>query len=165
MLLTLSLSINAQTLFQHPWQGKRVAYFGDSITDPRNSGSKQKWWNFLQEWLDITPYVYGISGRQWNDIPNQAEKLKKEHGDDFDAILIFIGTNDYNAAVPIGEWYTITEDSVEAAVHRDKANVLRRHRTPSMNKDTYRGRINIALKRIQTGGVAHPNSQGLFLWQ
>ena len=48
-LLALSLSTNAQTLFQHPWQGKRVAYFGDSITDPRNSGSKKKWWNFLQE--------------------------------------------------------------------------------------------------------------------
>lgn len=24
---------------QHPWKGKRVAYFGDSITDPRNNGS------------------------------------------------------------------------------------------------------------------------------
>jgi len=26
----------------HPWQGKRVAYLGDSITDPRNNGSKKK---------------------------------------------------------------------------------------------------------------------------
>lgn len=81
----------------HPWKGKRVAYFGDSITDPRNSGSKKKYWGFLEDWLGITPYVYGVSGRQWNDIPRQAQKLQEEHGDSVDAILIFIGTNDYNS--------------------------------------------------------------------
>ena len=69
--------IQAQTSYVHPWMQKRVAYFGDSITDPRNSGSKVKYWNFLQEWLGITPYVYAVSGRQWNDIPRQADKLKE----------------------------------------------------------------------------------------
>jgi 2-keto-4-pentenoate hydratase/2-oxohepta-3-ene-1,7-dioic acid hydratase in catechol pathway len=56
---------------------KRVAYFGDSITDPRNSGSKLKYWNFLQDWLGITPYVYAVSGRQWDDIPRQAGDLSE----------------------------------------------------------------------------------------
>ena len=52
---------------RHPWQGKRVGYLGDSITDPNCYGDKiKKYWDFLQEWLGITPYVYGISGRQWN---------------------------------------------------------------------------------------------------
>ena len=143
---------SAQTTFLHPWAGKRVAYFGDSITDPRNSGSKKKYWNFLQELLNITPYVYGKSGRQWNDIPRQAEQLKQEHGTDFDAIVIFMGTNDYNNAVPIGEWFEETEDSVVAA--RDtrwvKRKYLRKKRTPAMDADTYRGRINIALSRLKT---------------
>lgn len=85
---------------QHPWKGKRVAYFGDSITDPRNNGSKKKYWGFLEDMLGITPYVYGVSGREWNDIPRQADKLKEEHGDDFDAILILMGTNDYNHGYP-----------------------------------------------------------------
>ena len=147
--LTATLQAGAQALIKHPWQGKRVAYFGDSTTDPRNSGSQRKWWNWLQDWLGIEPYVYAISGRQWNDIPNQAEKLKAEHGNDFDAILIFIGTNDYNAAIPIGEWYTVSEDSVEVALHKQKETLLRRHRTPSMNKNTYRGRINIALQKVK----------------
>ena len=147
--LTFCMAANAQAIMQHPWKGKRVAYFGDSITDPRNSGSQRKWWNWLQDWLGIEPYVYAISGRQWNDIPNQAEKLKAEHGDNFDAILIFIGTNDFNAAIPIGQWYNVTEDSVEAAVHKPRQIVLRKHRQPSFNKDTYRGRINIAMKRIK----------------
>ena len=91
---------------------KRVAFFGDSITDPKHKGSNVKYWQYLQDWLGITPYVYGISGRQWNDIPNQTDKLQKEHGDTVDAILIFIGTNDFNDGVPIGEWYDIKEEKV-----------------------------------------------------
>lgn len=134
---------------QHPWKGKRVAYFGDSITDPRNKASQTKYWGFLEEWLGITPYVYGISGRQWNDIPRQTDKLKAEHGDDFDAILIFIGTNDYNAGVPIGEWYSETIDSVTAAVHKPKEVVTRRHRHFIMDNNTLKGRINIALSKLK----------------
>ena len=45
--------------------------FGDAITDPRIKASKVKYWGFLQDWLGITPYVYGVSGRQRNDIPRQ----------------------------------------------------------------------------------------------
>ena len=41
---------------QHPWQGKKVGYIGDSITDPNCYGNKiKKYWDFLQEWLGITP--------------------------------------------------------------------------------------------------------------
>ncbi|MBR1463011.1 MAG: SGNH/GDSL hydrolase family protein [Prevotella sp.] len=140
---------SVQTLWAHPWQGKRVAYLGDSITDPRNTGSQKKYWNFLQEWLDITPYVYGVSGRQWNDIPRQAEQLKKEHGDDFDAILIFIGTNEFNSGVPIGEWWDETTAEVMAGIHQAKRMEVRRQRKPSMNSETYRGRINIALDTVK----------------
>ena len=129
----------------HQWKGKRVAYFGDSITDPRNSGSKKKYWGFLEDWLGITPYVYGVSGRQWNDIPRQAQKLQEEHGDSVDAILIFIGTNDYNSGVPIGEWFTERPEQVMAGIHEQKHMVDRRHRFPVMSDSTYRGRINKAL--------------------
>lgn len=149
LVAAMAMPAMAQTTFTHPWQGKKVAYFGDSITDPRNSGSKKKWWNWLQEWLGIEPYVYGVSGRQWNNIPAQAEQLKQQHGDDFDAILIFIGTNDFNAGVPVGEWYVETEDSVLAAVHKKKGMDLRRHREPAMNGGTFRGRINIAMDKLK----------------
>ena len=133
----------------HPWKGKRVAYFGDSITDPNNDGSKKKYWGFLQDWLGITPYVYGVSGRQWNDIPRQAQKLQDEHGDSVDAILIFIGTNDYNAGVPIGEWFTERPEKVMAGIHEPKHLVDRRHRYPVMSDSTYRGRINKALDCVK----------------
>ena len=133
----------------HPWKGKRVAYFGDSITDPRNSGSKKKYWGFLQDWLGITPYVYGVSGRQWNDIPRQARQLQEEHSDSVDAILIFIGTNDYNAGVPIGEWFTERPEKVMAGIHEQKHLVDRRHRYPVMSDSTYRGRINKAMDCVK----------------
>ena len=68
-ILALAHEVNAQTIsFPHPWAHKRVAYFGDSITDPNNDGSKLKFWNFLEDWLGITPYIYGVSGRQWDNI-------------------------------------------------------------------------------------------------
>lgn len=141
---------------QHPWKGKRVAYFGDSITDPRNNGSKKKYWGFLEDMLGITPYVYGVSGREWNDIPRQADKLKEEHGDDFDAILILMGTNDYNHGVPIGEWYTETLDSVRAAIGRPSQVVTRCHRHFVMDKNTLKGRINIAMSKLKQ---MYPNKQ------
>ena len=130
MVVMLAAPAFPQTFMNHPWQGKRVAYFGDSITDPRNSGSKKKYWGFLQDWLGITPYVYAVSGRQWNDIPRQADQLKAEHGDSVDAILIFMGTNDYNVGVPIGEWFTERMEKVVAGIHEQKHPVDRRHRYP-----------------------------------
>ena len=118
LLFVIILAVPAmpQKLIEHPWQGKRVAYFGDSITDPRNHASKKKYWGFLQDWLQIEPYVYGVSGRQWNDIPRQADMLKAEHGDSVDAILILMGTNDYNSGIPIGEWFEEKGEKVMAGI-------------------------------------------------
>ena len=149
IFLSIMVPAMAQRLIRHPWEGKRVAYFGDSITDPNNNGSTLKYWNYLQEWLQITPCVYGKSGRQWNDIPRQADQLKAEHGDSIDAIMIFIGTNDYNAGVPVGEWFTEREEQVMAGIHEPKHMVDRKHRYPVMSDSTYRGRINKALDYVK----------------
>lgn len=136
---------------RHPWHGKRVAYLGDSITDPKNNSKdiRQKYWGFLREWLGIEPYVYGVSGRQWDDVPRQAERLKSEHGDSVDAIIVFIGTNDFNAAVPVGEWYEEFTDTVTAALHGPKQTCRRKRRLPVMSDKTLKGRINIAMKRLK----------------
>lgn len=135
--------------FAHPWQGARVAYFGDSITDPNNSASKDKYWSFLKRWLGITTYVYGKSGRMWNDIPRQANQLMADHGDSIDAIIIFMGTNDYNSGVPIGQWYEEKEEQVMAGIHEQKHMVDRKRLYISKDPDTYKGRINIALDSLK----------------
>ncbi len=149
LLLLMAVQVLPQSLIHHPWQGKRVAYFGDSITDPRNSGSKKKYWGFLNDWLQITPYVYGVSGRQWNDIPRQTDKLLQEHGQDVDAILIFCGTNDYNNGVPIGQWWDERVTEVMYGHGQPKQMVTRRQRTPSMDPTTLKGRINIAMDSLK----------------
>lgn len=150
VVLALAVPAAAQGLAWHPWNGKKVAYFGDSITDPRNDGSKEKYWGFLEDWLGITPWVYAVSGRQWNDIPRQTGKLKQEHGDDVDAILIFMGTNDYNNGVPLGQWYSEKKEEVEYAHGgKPKQLVTRMRRYLEMDPDTYRGRINIALDSLK----------------
>lgn len=148
LLITATLNCGAQYIV-HPWQDKKVAYFGDSVTDPNNNGSKLKYWNFLNDWLGITPYVYAVSGREWNDIPRQTAQLKREHGDDVDAILIFIGTNDYNNAVAPGEWFVEKTETVEYGLGYEKRPERRKRRTADMNPDTYRGRINIALDSLK----------------
>lgn len=139
----------AANVFVHPWQGKRIAYFGDSITDPRVKAGKDKWWALLSEWLNATSYCYAISGRQWNDIPRQANALLNDHGQNFDAILIFMGTNDYNHAIPLGEWFDIEERDVRYTRNREGFTQRRQHRLLSLNDSTFRGRINIAMKTIK----------------
>ena len=163
LLFTLSLfvaclSLQAQT--NHPWQGKKVGYIGDSITDPNCLADVRKYWSFLQEWLDITPYVYGISGREWNDVPRQVEQLNKEHGQDEDAILVFLGTNDFNSGLPIGEWYEENDVQVWAATGKPKELVTRKHRTPVFSNDTFKGRINIGIQRMKQ---LYPDKQIILL--
>lgn len=143
-------TISQGAYVRHPWYGKRVGYIGDSITDPNCYGSEiKKYWDFLKDWLDMTPYVYGVSGRQWNDVPRQADKLKKEHGDNVDAILVFMGTNDFNHSVPMGEWYTEKKKAVLAAEGKTKALETRIHRTFCMMTETFRGRINIGISHLK----------------
>lgn len=161
MLLAVMLADSASALtVEHPWEGKRVAFLGDSITDPRNKAANQKYWYWLQEWLGITPYVYAVSGRQWDDVPRQAGLLKSEHGQDVDAILIFMGTNDYNNAVPIGEWYTEQMDNVEYGHGYPKRMEYRKHRMPNLDASTFKGRINIALDSLKR---VYPDKQIVLL--
>ena len=106
VVLLLSLDVldveagnRRKSKFVHPWYATKVAYLGDSITDANVLKEDTHYWGFLKEWLDIEPLVYGKSGHQWHQIAGQADKLMEEHGDGFDAIMIFVGTNDYNAGV------------------------------------------------------------------
>ena len=127
------------------WKGRKVAFMGDSITDKAHVGTTKNYWQYLQEMLGLVRFVYGINGQQWRDVPGQCERLRAERGDDIDAILIFAGTNDYNSGTPLGTWYTTGEVPVEVSGLRSE---LRTRRTLSMDGDTFRGRINIAMSPV-----------------
>ena len=165
LCLVLPVVAKPKAEIKSQWQGARVAYLGDSITDIRQvtGGQNDTYWVYLQSILGITPYVYGISGHQWKHIPGQTDKLIAEHGQDVDAIMIFVGTNDYNASVPLGEWFS--EEVVEVEVSGpkgSKSGVIksRKKRTILMDNNTVRGRINIAMSKLKQ---TYPTKQIILL--
>lgn len=132
---------------QSQWAGKRVAFLGDSITDADQLDyGNNIYWRELQDILGIVPLVYGINGHQMSQIPGQADKLLEEHGQGVDAILVFAGTNDYNAGVPLGEWFSY--DTQEADYNGKMIETP--HRVPSFDPGTFRGRVNITLRHLKT---------------
>jgi len=122
---------------QSQWSGKKVAFLGDSMTQKRDT-SVRVYWEYLADLMGIEPFVYGISGNQWDGIHKQAQKLKLEKGNDIDAILIFAGTNDYNHNTPLGNFYkeTARETNFNGTV------VTRKYRTLEEDDTTFCGRIN-----------------------
>lgn len=137
------------------WNGKKVAYLGDSMTQKRKS-ENTVYWEYLADLLGIEPYVYGISGHQWDGIYRQANKLKEDHGNDVDAIFIFAGTNDYNHSLPLGEFFT---ESQKETNHNGK-KVRRKYRTSVFTDSTFCGRINKVMDFLKSN---YPNQQIIIL--
>jgi len=127
------------------WSGKRVAFLGDSMTDPRRVGTTCIYWEYLTELMGIEPLVYGVNGNQWDGIYKQAQKLHEEKGTNVDAILIFAGTNDYNHGIPLGEFFS--ETTKQTNYNGNPAT--RKYRTPELNDSTFCGRINKVMSYLK----------------
>ena len=128
------------------WKNKKVAFLGDSITDKIHVGTTKNYWGYLEESCGIVPLVYGLNGNQWTGLIPQAEKLLAEHGDDVDAIFVFMGTNDYMNSVPLGEWFSVREEETN---HRGEMKKLPRRHFITDPK-TFRGRINAGMRFLKT---------------
>lgn len=149
-MIAASAAVAAAEPTKTHWFGKKVAFLGDSITD--HVTSPTNYWGYLELDLGITPYVYGISGHEMSQLKGQAEKLRAEHGDDVDAIFIFAGTNDYWGDIPLGKWYTYTQEV--SNWRRSQELAPRRHF--DLNAATFRGRINILLDYLKDN---YPDAQ------
>lgn len=147
--------LQAQEL-QSQWKGAKVAFLGDSITDIRQLPDNDVFWHQLVPILGIEPYVYGISGHKMIHITGQAEKLEEEHGKDVDAIVVFVGTNDFCASVPIGEWFAY--DTL--MTNKDGVQVALKHRTVNFDKGTFCGRISTVVVYLKEH---FPDQQIIFL--
>lgn len=136
------------------WNKKRVAFLGDSMTQKWQRGDTPRivFWEYLEKILDIEPYVYGISGHQWTGVYGQAQKLKKEHDVDVDAIIIFAGTNDYMHDTPIGKFYNETAKETNF----NGITMVRKYRTPDLNDTTFCGRINKVMSFLKNN---YPDQQ------
>lgn len=130
---------------QSQWNGARVGILGDSITDGNQLKTQDVYWHQLIDILGIEPYCYGINGHQTCQIQGQAEKLLADHGQEVDAVLIFIGTNDFNSSIQPGVWFR--EETVE--VNRDGVPTMLLHRVPVMEHGTVRGEINLFMSWLK----------------
>lgn len=128
-----------------PWKGKRVAFLGDSMTDPRNKSTKKRYWDYLETLTGIKPHVFARSGYKWDGIYRKAEEMKAAIGDSIDVIIIWAGTNDYNHGIPLGRFYTEKMDSVNYNGRME----LRKHRSFEMNDSTFTGNINRTLSYLK----------------
>lgn len=127
------------------WDGKRVVYLGDSMTDPRSSATTHWYWQYLKELLNINYSVYAKSGYQWDGIYRMAEKMCAEEGDSIDAIFIWAGTNDYNHNIPIGKFFT--EEMRQ--INHNGIFENRKCRIPILSDSTFCGRINKVLSFLK----------------
>lgn len=159
MLLTIACSTAMQAkrekepadiYVNHPWYDKRIAYIGDSVTDPNQGGGQvTHYWQFLANWLHSTPLVYAVSGYEWSHAVGLTDKLHQEVGEDVDAIIVFLGTNDYNNDLPLGCWFTEKPEQVQRGKGGKEFQDVRMHRSLSMDQSTVRGRINVAMKHLK----------------
>ena len=108
------------------------------MSDPGMRVSKKRFYNYLADSMGIEPFPYAVSGFQWKDLYGKAVQMKEEMGDSVDVIFIWAGTNDYNASMPLGSFYT--QDT--KVVNANGKEVKRKHRTLSTDKSTFCGNIN-----------------------
>jgi len=127
------------------WSGKKVAFLGDSITDPCHVGTTENYWQFLEKYLGLKALSYGLNGWSWEGVRTQAETLKKEQGDDIDAIFIFMGTNDFNGSVPPGDWWTIREEEINS----HGKMLLKKRRIFNMDTHFFCGRVNTGMAYLK----------------
>ena len=127
-LALLCSGLAAQPQLHSQWEGARVAFLGDSITDARQIGTTNDvYWHML----------------------------------DVDAIIVFVGTNDFNGGIPLGDWYSYSyEKTVAANRQTGRQEVTRRHRELVYDDATFRGRANTTLRWLKTH---YPDKQIIFL--
>lgn len=128
------------------WQGKRVAFLGDSMTDPNNKAADTKYWEYLRQLIGIEPHVFARSGYMWDRLYDKAVEMHDSLGSNVDAIFLWCGTNDFNHARLLGEFFTTATDSVN---YNGKI-VERLHRTPVMDEPTFSSNINRVLSYLKT---------------
>ncbi len=99
------------------WKGRKVAFMGDSITDKAHVGHDGRTiGSICRRCVGLVPFVYGINGQQWRDLPGQCERLRAERGGDIECDPDLC--RDERLTIPgrpWGKWYTTGEVPVEVS--------------------------------------------------
>lgn len=137
-------------VLHNEWQGKHVAFLGDSLT------ADGRYCEFLCDKLGMTYEKYGVSNTEWIHFAQQAIEAysyQLSKGFVYDAIFIFGGVNNYDHGATInGKWFTETSETIT-----NNTTFTSRKRTPIKNgAGSIEGAVNWTLEVLK---VCFPNSQ------
>lgn len=147
-ILLVLLLIGGITMAQNRWAGKKAAIIGDSISDSTRVGTTRCWWEILSDSLQIVPTCYARNGATILNMHGQMEKARlqqEQSGEAWDLVIIFGGTNDFNASVPLGEIYTVKEETT----NKDGQERTLLHRSYTTDNATFAGRVNNLLSAVK----------------
>lgn len=128
----------------------KLCFIGDSITE--GVATDKRYIEYIKEETNAKVYGFGVNGAQTIDLFLQIDRLRKETKDDFDILFILIGTNDYNAGVPIGEFFTEHIENVVIEYDAENKPIRyseRKKREFSMDEHTFKGRINHLMSYVK----------------
>ncbi len=133
------------------WNGKTIAFLGDSITQGVGVNEGECFWNYLEEKIGCISKSFGKSGELVRGLLPQVDELYATCGDNIDAIVIFAGTNDYNAGLPMGEWYTPPVDQEVVVGYEGEKPLYATRKRREFNTDisTFRGSINALMFKVR----------------
>lgn len=128
----------------------RLCFLGDSITD--GAGTTKRYIEYIAEITGAEVHGFGVNGAQTKDVHVQLDRLEKTVGKNFDVLFLFIGTNDFNASTPLGEFFTERSESVPCNSDENgkfTSYAIRKKREFVFCEDTFKGRLNTLLDRIK----------------
>lgn len=137
-------------VLHNEWQGKHVAFLGDSLT------ADGRYCEFLCDKLGMTYEKYGVSNTEWIHFAQQAIEAysyQLSKGFVYDAVFVFGGVNNYDHGATInGKWFTETSEIIT-----NETTFTSKKRTPIKNgAGSIEGHVNWTLEVLK---VCFPNSQ------
>jgi len=137
-------------VLHNEWQGKHVAFLGDSLT------ADGRYCEFLCDKLGMTYEKYGVSNTEWIHFAQQAIEAysyQLSKGFVYDAVFVFGGVNNYDHGATInGKWFTETSEIIT-----NEITFTSKKRTPIKNgAGSIEGHVNWTLEVLK---VCFPNSQ------
>lgn len=118
----------------HQWNGKNIGFIGDSIT--AGVGATKLYRDVLAEKFGFNQYTEAVSGAQTSNMLEYAKKLKSRNID-YDVIFVLGGTNDFNASVEIGNFFTVGTETVNK-----NGNMVELKKRTHVFDSTFAGRLN-----------------------
>ena len=128
----------------------KMCFIGDSITE--GVGTNKRYFDYIAEETGASVRGFGVNGAQSIGLFAQIDRLSKETCGDFDILFILIGTNDYNAGVPLGKFFTEHTENIVTEYDENNKPIhyaLRKKREFSFDERTFKGRLNKVLSLLK----------------